>query len=382
MYFYAVREELSWIEISQENLLHNVQVLSHAAGGLTRFCAVVKGNAYGHSIDVIVPLLHEAGVTKYAVYHPEEALQIRRLVGGEALIMLLGFAEQRIVPDLVTANIQCLLLNVDRLKLLHDAVPEGEILSIHVKIDSGMNRFGLPMEVLPEFVEMVRKLPRVRLTGAASHFANAWNLDDRSYAEEQHDKYKQALASLAAVNGALVHKHMCNTSGLLNHPDCIYSFARVGIGLYGYYPSKSMKDQFDDQLNLRPVLGFKTRIVSLKQINTGDFAGYDIAFQAKRPTTIALAPAGYSDGFPFAHSDKGAFVLVNGQRAPLIGRVNMNAIFFDVTDIPNLEKGDEVTILGRDGADEISVWDWMEWGTPHLYESLTKIRANLPRRLV
>lgn len=377
-----MREELAWVEISRDNLLHNVQVLSEAAGGLHRFCAVVKGDAYGHGLTTIVPLLRDAGVMKYAVYHPEEALKVRTIVGESALVMLLGFAEQRVIPDMVKANVQCLLLNKSRLQVMHDAIPVGQQLCIHVKVNTGMNRFGLQLGGLDDFRQELKKYPRLRLTGAATHYANAWSLEDRTYADGQYQRFLQAQEKLSTTDSPLDYLHMCNTSGMLNHPDSIYSFARVGIGLYGYYPSQGMKTRFDADLQLRPVLSFKTRIVSLREIDEGAYAGYDIAFRATRPTTIALAPAGYSDGFPFAHSDKGAFVLVNGQRAALIGRVNMNAIFFDVTDIPGLRIGDEVTILGKDGSDQVSVWDWMSWGTPHLYESLTKIRSGLARIVV
>jgi alanine racemase len=377
-----LEQDLTWIEISRNHLSYNLNALADQVGGMDRICAVVKGNAYGHGIELMVPLLTENGVRTFAVYHTEEAIRTRKLAGPDALVILLGFAPTHLIPELVFHQIECLLLNRERLQEIHEGVPEGRHLNMHLKIDTGMNRFGLQPSEIKDFLLEIENYPRLSITGAASHFANSWNISDPSYASFQSRGFKDALASLGELNGRIKHRHISNTAALMVHTDQVYSFVRVGIGLYGYYPNEEVKMVFYDKLNLRPILSFKSRIVSVKNMNVGEYAGYDITFQAKRQTKIALAPLGYSDGFPFAHSDKGAYVLIHGRRVPLIGRVNMNALLLDVTDLERVGLGDVITLIGSDGDESITVWDWMSWGTPHLYESLTKMRFGLPRYVV
>ncbi len=375
-------DKLTWIELSRKNVEHNLHLLANKAGGVDKICAVVKGDAYGHGIDKMVTILSSLGIMKFAVYHPEEAFKVRAIAGPQALIILLGFADNAYISLLARNQIQCLLLNRDRLKSIHAAIPNEEILSIHLKVDTGMNRFGLAAHEIPRFVEEIKSLPKIQLTGAATHYANAWNLTQTSYARMQQSNFDKALNALKSVNGQLVHCHINNTAALFNYPETTFSFVRSGIGIYGYFPSIDMRNKYLPDNPLKPILSFKSRIVSLRGLKVGEHAGYDISFEAKRPTRIALAPVGYSDGFPFAHSETGAFVLIHGQRVPLIGRVNMNAIFMDVTDLEGVNKGDVVTILGSDGESSVSVYDWMDWGTPHLYESLTKLRSGICRIVV
>ena len=377
-----LEQDLAWIEISRTHLSHNLFKLAERAGGIGRLCGVVKGNAYGHGIEKVVPLMSDYGITTFAVYHAEEAFRVRKLVGEDALVILLGFAPTHLVGELVESRIECLLLNRERLPEVHQQIPEGHQLNIHLKIDTGMNRFGLQPTEIPEFLKEIKKYPRLNVTGAASHFANSWNIVDKSYKHYQSQGFEDALSALGELNGKLKYRHISNTAALLVHERDNYSFVRAGIGIYGYYPSMKVKEACDRELSLKPVLSFRSRIVSIKDMEVGEFAGYDITFQAERRTRIALAPVGYSDGFPFAHSDKGAYVLIHGRRVPLIGRVNMNALLLDVTDLPDTKLGDVITLLGSDGDESITVWDWLEWGTPHLYEALTKLRFGLPRYVV
>lgn len=376
-------EELTWIEISKRNLFHNVESLAKKAGGIQKLCAVVKGNAYGHGIEVVAPLCAAAGITRFAVYHVDEALRLRKLVGDHALIMLMGFAPKSSIKALVDHCIDCLLLNKNRLEEIHDQIPHEDQLNIHLKIDTGMNRFGVQPEAIHPFLSELKKYPKINLTGVASHFANSWDMDDKSYANGQFQTFKEAMDSLGEeLNGQIKYRHISNSAALFVHDYATLSFVRTGICLYGYYPSRNLKEAFDNQVNLKPILSLRSKVVSIKHMEIGEYAGYDITFKAERRTKIALAPVGYSDGFPFAHSDQGAYVLIRGKRVPLIGRVNMNALLLDVTDVPAVAMGDQVTLIGEDGQESISVWEWMNWGTPHLYESLTKLRFGLTKIVV
>jgi len=372
-------EELAWIEISESRLTHNISKIASLLNGVEHVCAVVKGNAYGHGIKTMVPLMMKNGIQKFAVYHPEEAFEVRKAGGADCLIILLGYAPKALIPLLSQHHIDCMLLNPSRIQEIQECVPEDSILHMHLKIDTGMARFGITPNELPNFLSELKSVTKIRLTGAATHFANAWNMADGTYARQQHEKFIKAVDVIESEYGALTHIHIDNTAGVFNFPEYKCSFARVGIGLYGYYPTLELKSHFERAVQLKPILAYRTRVVSLKWLKAGEYAGYDITFKAERPTRIALAPIGYSDGFPFAHSDKGTFVIINGHRTSLIGRVNMNAIFLDVTDVDDVVLGSVITLLGQDVDQKISAWDWLEWGTPHLYEALTSLRASLPK---
>lgn len=378
----TVTNELTWIEISREYIIENVKTLAAQVGGVDRVCAVVKGNAYGHGIETIAPEFYNAGIRKYAVYHVDEAVRLRATIGPDSMIMLLGFATTSAIPTLIKAKVECLFLNQSRLEEIHGAIPDGKVLDIHLKVDTGMNRFGLKTSEMASFLSAIKQYPRLRMTGLASHFANSWNLDDRSYTEEQYAKFMQASEILHDSDHEITFHHISNSAASFVHPQMVETFVRTGISLYGYYPTPELKTKFVSTSSLKPVLSFRSRVVSIKELAIGEYAGYDITFQATRPTKLALAPVGYSDGFPFAHSDAGAYVLLHGQKVPLIGRVNMNAIFLDVTDLDNVEINDVITLLGQDGDEKIDVLDWMGWGTPHLYEALTSLRFGLKRTVI
>lgn len=370
------------LEISKQSVQHNIAAFTRIVGNIHRLCAVVKGNAYGHGIEAIVPLMYEVGVRRFAVYHGEEALRVRQLTDPNVQIILLGYAEDYLWPELVRARIECLLIDSNRIADIDRLLPRDTFALVHLKIDTGMNRFGIKPDEVPTLMKRLDQYPRFKLCGVASHFAESWNLEDSRFTKEQIARFDSVERIVRNHQVKLMYRHMANTAGALCHKESILSFARVGIGLYGYYPQLALKHRFDEEWHLQPVLAFRSKLVSVKHMDQGDRAGYDLSFTAERNTKIALAPVGYSDGFPFAHSDRGSYVLIRGRKARLIGRVNMNAILLDVTDIPDAAVGDRVTLLGRDGDREISVWHWMQWGTPHLYESLSKLRADLPRRTV
>ena len=370
------------IEISEQAVRHNVTVFARLTNSLNRICAVIKGDAYGHGIELMTEILLDAGITKFAVFQPEEALTVRKLVGPDAMILILGYAELDRWPALVEADIQCVLFDATRLASLHELIPEGQVAKCHLKVDTGMNRFGLMPGDVPDFVEQVVQYANIELTGVATHFANAWDLEDPSFTKHQIKVFESVESALTKQYGKIIYRHLANTAGVIAHSEAILSFARVGIGIYGYYPNRDLKEKFDHKLQLRPALSFYTALCSIKPLQKGDRAGYDLTFEAKRDTLVGLVPIGYSDGFPFSHSESGAFVLIRQRRVPLIGRVNMNALLLDVTDVPEVQVGDRVTILGRDGDRRITVWNWMDWGALHLYECLTKISSKIPRVVV
>jgi alanine racemase len=374
-------KQLIWVEINETHLRHNLAILAAQSGGLESICAVIKGNAYGHGLEEMGRLLAGNGVKRFAVYHTEEAIFLRSVIGKGIQILILGPASIDSVEDMVRNELECMVMNLADIEVLDAAVPDDYYLKIHLKLDTGMNRYGIRFDQADAIIPLMNKVQRLKLAGVASHFGNATVKND-SITNDQITCFNKLVARMPFAKWvATYEKHFCNTAGLFNYPKAHFDFSRTGIGIMGYHPSRELYDssKVEEQLMLKPVLSFKTRVVSIKSMLPGEYAGYDLGYKSDKQKQIAILPIGYSDGFPFGHSGNGSYVLIKGKRASVLGRVNMNALIIDISNISGVQIGDVATLLGEDGADSISVWNWLDWGTVHLYESLTKLRSSLPK---
>ena len=376
-----LKKPVIWLEIDEKRLRHNIDILTTKVGTKRAISAVIKGNAYGHGLELMGRLLADAGISRMAVYTAEEALKLRAMLSPEIQILILGVTSSEAFVELEKNDIDLMILDLSELKQLM-AIPDvAPSLNVHLKFDTGMNRYGIRYDESDEVLSILGN-NTLNIKGIASHFSNAGLVEEKSFSQLQLERFKEILGGLNTIYTKNdMEKHMCNTAGLFNYPEAHFDYSRCGIGIMGYYPSVEIYKQAlrDDQDQLLPILSFKSRIVSIKDVKAGEYVGYDQAFRCSDAKRIAILPVGYSDGFPYGHSGCGSFVLVGGRRAEVLGRVNMNALIVDITGIQGIEIGDTATLLGRDANAEISVWDWLDWGTDHLYESLTKLRSTLSR---
>jgi len=374
---------LSWCEIHRPSLVHNLTEFASLVGGLERLLPVIKADAYGHGMLTVAQLLVEEGVRQVGVNDLDEALALKaRHPGLETLV--LGFVPPRDMQDAVAAGVQVVAYRADVIEALSAAAQRtGGRARVHLKLETGNHRQGLePSEALA-LARRAASLPGLELVGASTHFADIEDTTDPAFARRQLDRFRDAVAALRAAGFALPVLHCANTAATLNMPETYFDLARVGIGLYGLWPSQEtyiaalLKGRVRD---LKPVLTWKARIAQLKTVKRGGYIGYGRSFRATSDLKLAILPIGYYDGYDRRLSNM-AYSLIRGQRAPVRGRICMNMTMIDVTDVDGVNVGDEVVLLGVSGEERVRAEDLAALiGTIH-YEVVTRIHSRIPRIL-
>lgn len=362
-------QHLQWMEIDLDALTHNIQALRNHLKMGTKFMAVVKKNAYGFGALTISRAALKAGADCLAVYSLEEALELRE-AGIRAPLLILGpvfpsraddVIKQQLTTTVVEAELACALSNASQ-KL--NAVAE-----VHVKIDTGLQRFGVSLEEAPELLNYLEMLPNFQVVGLYTHFSSA-DESDKTPTKLQLERFLR----LARLFPQIKLLHAANSAATLQFPETHLNMVRVGISLYGFYPSAAVKKA----VALKPVLSLKTRVTRVHLIRAGEGVSYGLTWVAPRDSIVALIPFGYSHGLPRLLSNRGQ-VLTRGKRAPIRGVICMDQCVVDVTDIPGIRVGDEVTVIGQQGSNEITVNEVARLSNTIHYEVVARLPAMLPR---
>jgi len=357
-----------WADIDLDALTHNVRQLKQRAGS-AQVMAVVKANAYGHGAVAVARAALAAGAERLGVICLDEGEELRR-AGVTAPILIMGFTPvsqaERVVELSLTPTVSSQQM---ALALSRFAVERGVTLIVHLKVETGLNRYGLPPEQLLPLAESLRQLPGLDVEALFTHFANGDD-EDKSYLRRQFEIFSRAADELPWIRV----RHVANTATLIDTPELALDIVRPGIGIYGCYPSPHMQRSID----LRPILSLKSRVARLRRLEPGESVSYARTWTAARPSVVALIMCGYGDGLQRELSNKGS-VLIRGCRAPIIGRVAMDMCIADVTDIPYAALDDEVVIIGRQREAEISVEEVAALCGTVNYEILTGITARVPR---
>ncbi len=371
----------SWIELSRSAVQHNLELLSTKAGSLDRLFAIIKGNAYGHGLEQMGPLLSALGVQQFAVFQVQEAYRLRSLV-PQKNILLLGAAMTADIPTLIEQNIDLTFFDEGQLELwwTHRNMP----LRLHIKVDTGMHRFGLASAQVPSVVQRIRKDTNWQIIGLSSHYANSWETAEPRYLETQKANFMEAVDWFDQQSIDLEYIHQANTAAVFTDTINPRFYYRSGISLCGYYPTAQLYADAlaSNQTLLQPVLTWKTRIISLKSVSRNAAIGYDLAYRMPDNGQLALIPIGYYDGYPFLPTEAKVHVLIQGKKIPVVGRVNMNCLILKMEHLVDAKLLDEVILLGGEKPDAITCYDWIAWGAPHLYAALTNLKAELPRIIV
>lgn len=339
----------AWIELDLRNLRHNVQQLNALMPGRCQLMAVVKAEAYGHGASRIAACLQKAGVKAFAVATIDEGIQLRHCgITGE--ILVLGYTCPSRAKELQRYDLMQTLIDYDYALALDR---QGYGIKAHIKVDSGMHRLGYDVSDFGK-VSNTFMLSNIRVEGIYTHLCVADSLDDGDirFTKRQIERFRQLLNTLTAMGIRLPKVHMQSSYGLLNYSELDCDYVRVGIALYGV--SSSPGDRTKLHPDLRPVLSLKSRVVLIKSVPKGESVGYGRSFTAERDSKIAMVPIGYADGIPRKLSCGRGSVLINGHRAPIVGRICMDQLAVDVTDVPCVETGMFVTLIGKDGAHEIT----------------------------
>jgi len=358
-------------EIDLDAIRHNVRVMRDCLAPGVGFLAVVKADGYGHGALQVARAALSAGASMLAVAIPEEGEELRR-AGVDAPILVLGGIEEAAADGVARNRLTQVVFDEARVRALSDAgVRCGEPVCVHIKLDTGMGRIGVrTQEEAASLAQLIDSLPGVRLTGCFTHMATA-DEDWREDTYAQIARFEQLCAAIKAVHPGEIVRHAANTASIFRYPQAHFDMVRGGIALYGYPPVEEAK-------GLRPAMRWAARAVYVKTIEPGDKVSYGGLFEAQKPTRVMTVPVGYADGYRRALTGKGC-VLVRGQRARILGRVCMDQIMVDVTDIPGAQAGDEVVLLGAQGDEMIDAQEMADWIGTISYEVICSPSRRVPR---
>ena len=359
-------------EIDLSAIRRNVGVMRERLGNKTKFMAVVKADAYGHGAVAVARAALKAGADMLAVAIVEEGVELRA-AGITCPILVLGGIEASAADAVVKADLTQVVFNEEIIRALRmSGLKFGRTAKVHLKLETGMNRIGVQTkERVQELVRLIDSMPWIELTGCFTHMATADCEDGEEGTLAQIARFEALCEAIREVHPAPITRHAGNTACIFRYPQAHFDMVRGGIALYGYPP-------VPEATGLRPAMRWVTHAVMVKELHAGDRVGYGGTFTAKEHTRVMTLPVGYADGYRRGMSEKGC-VLVRGQRAKILGRVCMDQIMVDVTDIPDAQAGDEAVLLGAQGGDMIDAEEMASWLGTISYEVLCSPSRRVPR---
>ena len=362
--------------IFSQDLLDNVRKLKSLCPAKTKFCAVVKANAYGHGISETVNILMRDGVDAFAVATIYEAIHIAPMAHKKPILILEPLNPSQTIEEIQLcgrSGFDCILSSLDSLKYVRQALRETNyILKVHLNIETGMGRCGIMPALAKELMDAIEDCPNLKLAGVFTHFATA-DEEDLSYAYEQQENFETFIHHHHLKDrGVLIHA--ANSAATIKMPQAHYDMVRCGISMYGYY-SRRMANP---PIQLKPVLKLQAPISQIKNVPAGHPISYGRSFIPQRDTLSAIVPLGYADGYRRCFSDR-AKMKIRGHFVPVIGRVCMDQVILDVTDIRDIQLGEMVTVLDNCHDSECSAYALADLADTICYEILTFIHAHVNR---
>ncbi len=364
----------TYIEVNLDAIGHNVRAIRAHIGAGVRFLAVVKGNAYGHGAVEVSRAALESGADGLAVARVDEGAALRE-AGISAPVLVMSHTTPAEAASVAGHDLTLTVTDLDTARAFAARCAAlGRAATVHVQVDTGMGRYGLlPGEVVP-FFDSLTAIPNLTVTGIFSHFAVA-DAADQTFTRQQLATFQDVLTGLEAAGYPRPPMcHIANSAAALDLPAARLDAVRIGIALYGLHPS----DEVPTRVPLQPALSLKSRVARVRTLPPGASVSYGRTFIAPRETVVALVPVGYGDGYHRILSNRAA-VLVNGRRAPLIGRVCMDQFSVDVTDAGPVAPGDEVVLIGEQGTASIRAEEVARWADTINYEVTTSLLPRLPR---
>ena len=373
----------TWVEIQESDLRSNVQNLRSLISNGAQFGGVVKADAYGHNLNIVTPVLIDEGVNVICVDSIDEAIAVRK-ISDDITIVILGYTLESRLFDVVSINAHQVVYSKDIInKLSEIASGLGKTAQVHIKIETGTLRQGIWPNQLEDLVEIMKSLPSIHIAGVSTHFANIEE-EDSSFAQAQMGQFKRAVDLIyqAGLNPSYVHA-ACSAAVIL-YPATHFTLVRPGISTYGFWPSEPTERiarMTGRSIKLSPILTWKTKVAQIKDAPMGSTIGYGRTEILRRRSKIAVLPIGYWDGYDRKLSSIGE-VLIRGQRCKVLGRVCMNMIMVDVTEVPQVTIEDDVILIGREGKNIVSAKEMADKLQTIHYEITTRINPKIKRILV
>lgn len=373
-------KDLTWVEISKSALEENIKQFRSLVGD-SILCPCVKANAYGHGLVECGRIFLDAGADWLSVNSLYEAASLRA-AGIEAPIYVLGYIALDDLEEAVELDLRIVVYNKETISEL------GKIakpVKIHLKVETGNNRQGIFVNELLDFAKFTQSFENIEIEGMATHFANIEDTTDHAYAERQIETFNEAYEMLKDAGIKIKIRHCANSAATILFPKTHFEMVRIGISSYGMWPSNetyvSYLKERGEGFKIEKAFSWKARIAQIKTIASGEYIGYGCTYRTTHDTKLAIIPVGYYDGYDRAVSNM-AYVLINGKRAPLRGRVCMNIIMADISDISDVALENEVILIGKDGDEEISPEQFAGWADTINYEVTTRVNERIPRILI
>ncbi len=362
-----------WAEISLSAIEKNIQTFKKFIGPQRSLLAVVKADAYGHGAVEVSRKALASGADCLGVALVEEGIKLRES-GIKAPILVLAEPPLEQVPLLLNYELETAVYTLDFARnLSRQSIKKEKKALVHLKVDTGMNRAGVPFKEFLPFLEKIKNLEGLRIKGVFSHLACA-DLPGRELNQKQIELFEKASQLVKKFFPETVYFHLANTAATLFLPSSRLNLVRLGLGIYGLYPNEEARRI----ISLKPVLSWKAKVSLVKEVLPGEGVSYCHTFIARRPTRLALVPVGYADGLKRALSNRGEF-LIKGKRVPLAGRVCMDQVMVDVTEAGEVRPGEEVVIIGKQGKEEITAESIAEKLETINYEIVSTIGPRVRR---
>lgn len=373
----------SYIEINSKNLVHNLQLFKDHTHKNLMF--VVKANAYGHGLSEIIRISKDLPfIDYYAVDNLDEALAIRKIDSAKK-ILVIGWAYNEELKEMIANGFEVIIPSLDHLKKVNEtARGAGVKARAHFKIETGTSRLGMkPDELIAIFNGT--DYDYIDFTGLYSHFANIEDTTDHSFARSQLKIFNDTAAKIKGKRNNRLLKHFSCSAAALLFPETYFDIVRVGISAYGFWPSKetyiSYIEKNKERIDLKPVLSWYARLAQVKHVKQGEYIGYGLTYRTFNDAKIAVIPVGYYDGYDRQLSNI-ANIIVRGVKAPVRGRICMNMFMAEVTHVKDVQEGDRVILVGREGDEKIDVDYLAELAGTINYEMVSRINPLIPRLIV
>jgi len=365
----SLTQPAAWMEIDLGRLRRNVQCIVADKPAPVALLAVVKDEAYGHGAVDTAQVAVAEGAQFLGAGTLEEAMALREH-GLSARVLLLGERQEAELPWCVGHDLTVCVNEARTMrKLARLAAAAGKRVPVHLKLNTGMSRYGARWDEALPLIEQIVAEPSLALEGLMTQFAQS-DEADKSFARLQMTRFDEVLAGMAARGLSVRYCHLCNSGGFLDLPEAHRDMVRIGILLYGVFPSAVCRRL----AGIEPVMAVKARVAGIQHLRAGEVVGYGMRYTAPSPRRIAVLPIGYGHGFPRVRNQGAA--LLHGQRAPIVGGVTMDALMVDITDIPQAQMWDEAVLLGRQGDQEITVHDLAKLKGSVSYDVLTGWRLR------
>ncbi|RED96224.1 alanine racemase [Marinoscillum furvescens] len=378
----------SEIELDQSALAQNLKFIRSIIGNDVRLSSVVKGNAYGHGIFEFVPMAEAQGVDHFSVFSADEALEVTNISLNKSSVMIMGYVGPDELEWAVLNDVEFFVFEMGRLKQAYEIAKKFDTRArIHIEFETGLHRTGFSKSELNQLVSFIQdKKDYFEVLGDCTHYAGAESIANYLRIKNQIKKFNKMDRWIRNQGITPKFKHTACSAAAISYPKSRMDMVRIGILQYGFWPSKEtfidcIKHSESREDPLRRVIKWKSRVMAVKEVDTGEFIGYGTTFMATENMKIATVPVGYSHGYSRSLSNQGR-VLIHGKRLAVVGIVNMNLLIVDVSECPEAAPGDEVVLIGEQGDVAVSVASFSELSDQLNYELLTRLPRNIPRTVV